>query len=313
MSGAWIPVVVSLGSWLAIRWSPSLPKRVQGPAIAGLIALVLISALALPADLGAFPIICVMTLVGFTAMKLHDLGIGLHYGRWPGPREQLMFMLNSCCLVERRASFEPRVSSRENLHRLALGSGQLAMGVLVLMGFFRIDWLAQPFWLEHTIKSIGFFIALIGVLRLVACSCRFMGVTAREPTLNSVLPPTPADFWRRYNRVVHQYLNEDVFKPLGGARRPFLAIMACFLVSGLLHEYLLSMAAGRFQGLQTAFFLLHGLAVATTARVKPTGWRRWFWVAGTLVFNIAASVLFLASVHEVIPFYANPLPAGLGP
>jgi hypothetical protein len=38
-----------------------------------------------------------------------------------------------------------------------------------------------------------------------------------------------------------------------------------------MHEYIFGMAIGRVQGYQTAFFLLQGVAVAATARVKAKG------------------------------------------
>ena len=52
-----------------------------------------------------------------------------------------------------------------------------------------------------------------------------------------------------------------------------------------------------------AFFLIQGLAVAATRRVRPRGWRRSPWVAGTFAFNLASSALFFASLDEVLPFY----------
>ena len=86
-----------------------------------------------------------------------------------------------------------------------------------------------------------------------------------------------------------------------------------FLVSGLLHEYLFSWLAGRLQGLQLGFFLIQGAAVAFTVRVKPRGWRRVPWVAATLAFNLATSVLFLTSIDEIFPFYVNDPPGWLTP
>ena len=44
----------------------------------------------------------------------------------------------------------------------------------------------------------------------------------------------PADFWRRYNRPAQEFFREDVFRPLGGPRRPIRVALATFLVSALL-------------------------------------------------------------------------------
>jgi D-alanyl-lipoteichoic acid acyltransferase DltB (MBOAT superfamily) len=116
---------------------------------------------------------------------------------------------------------------------------------------------------------------------------------------------TPADFWKRYNRPAQQFLYEDVFKPLGGRRSPVRATLATFLVSAIIHEYVFDIAVGRVQGYQAAFFLIQGLAVAATLRVRPAGRAAVPWVVGTFAFNLATSVLFFASIGEVLPFYAR--------
>jgi len=116
---------------------------------------------------------------------------------------------------------------------------------------------------------------------------------------------TPADFWRRYNRPAQQFFDEDVFQPLGGLRAPVRATLGTFAVSAVLHEYLFDIAVGRVQGYQMVFFVLQGLAVAATRRVKPRGWRAVAWGAGTLAFNLATSALFFASVNEILLFYTR--------
>jgi hypothetical protein len=83
------------------------------------------------------------------------------------------------------------------------------------------------------------------------------------------------------------------------------AALATFLVSAIIHEYVFDIAVGRVQGYQTAFFVIQGIAAAATLRVKPAGWAALPWVAGTFAFNLVTSVLFFASVGEVLPFYAR--------
>jgi hypothetical protein len=116
---------------------------------------------------------------------------------------------------------------------------------------------------------------------------------------------TPADFWVRYNRPAGQFLHEDVFKPLGGLRSPGRATLGTFAVSAVLNEYIFWIAVGRVQGYQTAFFMIQGLVVAATRKVRPRGLRAVTWSTGTLAFNLASSVLFFASLDEVLPFYAH--------
>ena len=96
-----------------------------------------------------------------------------------------------------------------------------------------------------------------------------------------------------------------------GLRHPLRSTLAVFAVSGLLHEYLFWMAIGRGAGLQMSFFLLQGVAVAATLRVKPTrataslGW------LATFAFNGVSSVWFFASIALMLPIYPDGLPAWL--
>jgi hypothetical protein len=83
------------------------------------------------------------------------------------------------------------------------------------------------------------------------------------------------------------------------------ATLVTFVVSAIAHEYVAAIALGQIQGHQTAFFLLQGLAVAATVRVRPEG--RWVAVgtAATLTFNIATSLLFFATIDQLVPWFAR--------
>jgi D-alanyl-lipoteichoic acid acyltransferase DltB (MBOAT superfamily) len=115
---------------------------------------------------------------------------------------------------------------------------------------------------------------------------------------------TPAMFWRRWNRPAQQFFHEYAFKPAGGQRWPVRSTLMTFAVSGLVHEYVFGITAGYFHGWQMAFFMLQGCAVAATMRTRPSRNVLSLWVAATLAFNLAASVLFFKSIDAVLPFYA---------
>lgn len=100
----------------------------------------------------------------------------------------------------------------------------------------------------------------------------------------------------------------DVFKPLMGLMSPIPAILLTFAVSGLAHEYAVSIALGRFTGYMLFFFLLNGLASAVTWRLKLSGVDKFLGVTLTFVFLVIASVFFLIPVNEGISFYTNQIP-----
>jgi hypothetical protein len=221
------------------------------------------------------------------------------------------FLGNPFTLVRRRLADEPRPSNRENLRSLSEGSVGLAVGIVLLNYLLHAGWEGYTFLVEHTCKAIAFWVAVLSGLNAAAALWRLSGAKARDFMDAPFAARTPADFWRRYNRPVQQFFMEDVFKPAGGLHAPVRTTLLVFALSAVIHEYVFGIAIGRVQGYQTAFFLIQGVAVTATARVKPTGWRAGPWIAGTLAFNLVSSTLFFASMNGLAPFYARGVPAWL--
>ena len=205
----------------------------------------------------------------------------------------------------RKLDREPRPGRRENLARLAQqGLGFLA-GAVALVGAFHVRLAAVAVHGRALCQGRGLFphararhVGRNGILEIA-------GRPGARADGQPVRVRTPADFWKRYNRPAQQFLYEDVFKPLGGLRSPVRAVLATFLINGIIHEYVFDIVVGRVQGYQMAFFLVQGIAVAATFRVRPAGSAVIPWVVGTFAFNLATSVIFFASVGEVLPFYAR--------
>lgn len=244
-------------------------------------------------------------------MKMWDLHVGARHENRLRFRDFLAFLVNLPFLVLRRQGLERQPTPRENFLHLGLGALGIgaALGVLELLS--RFDWSGVPFLLEHSLKATAFFVGLIAVFRLSAATARLMGSYTVDPGGWSLAASTPAEFWRRYNRIVGQFLHEDIFKPLQGRRHPARTTLMVFAVSGLIHEYIFSVAIGRLQGFQFLFFLLQGFAVALTQHVNPSGRQAVAWGLGTLAFNVTTSVFFLTSVHGVTGFYQGSLPTWL--
>lgn len=246
-------------------------------------------------------------------LKIWDAHVAKVLGLPERPiRAFLFWMVTLVHLVSRRQSSEPVLPAQENLARLAMGLFRMTAGVVMLFGFFVVDWSTTPFWLEHLVKAPAFFIGIVGLFQVIVAIARLTGAAqAREPCHDPLVSATPAEFWRRYNRIMGQFLYENVYRRVKAG--PLPAVLLTFLFSGLMHEYCFAMATHQVTGNQIAFFMIHGLAVAATQRLKLKGWKRSFGWSATLAFNISAGLLFLADVDRVIPgFYANELPFGLG-
>jgi hypothetical protein len=233
--------------------------------------------------------------------KLFDL----HQQREPVPdvAEFLRYLVNPFTAVWRKLDAEPRYSALENLQRFAAGFAAYAIGAWLFWIVYAADVSSWPFVLEHAVKLALFYLALYGGLTALTALVRLCGVRARDPLHNPFIAVTPADFWRRYNRVVGQTLHENVFMRVGGLRRPVRATLITFAWSAALHEYVFGIVLEKIEGYQTAFFMIQGLAVAATLRVRPKGAMQPLAIASTIVFNIATATLFFESADQVLPFW----------
>ena len=90
------------------------------------------------------------------------------------------------------------------------------------------------------------------------------------------------------------------------------ATLLVFVLSGAVHEYVFAMAIGRIQGFQMSFFFIQGIAVMLTIRIKPHGWGAVVWWSATVLFNLAVSVIFYASWHQVGAIYSDAAPSWMG-
>lgn len=246
----------------------------------------------------------------FVLLKFYDLHYGAQITDPPTWRQYLAFLMNPFTLVQRRLKDEPRPSMRQKIVCLVRGSVLCVIGGVVFLHVFDLVHSSGSFVFEHVVKTVFLMVIHYGFIDIIVALWRLPGWCARRYFHNFFLAPTPADFWRRYNRLIGQLLYEDVFKRVGGRRAPLRATLIVFAISGLAHEYFVDLTVGHIQGLQLAFFLIHGCAVAATLHTRPKGWKKVGWITGTMVFNLATSVLFFASVAQVFPWwYSEAAPA----
>lgn len=245
------------------------------------------------------------------ALKVIDVSIDLKKRRLLSWQQYVHFLANPFTHVRRSLVHERRPQLEENLLRLVQGSIGCAIAVATLFGLYIVDWSGIPFLIEHVSKVVSLMLAISSGLTGAAAIWRLGGGTARDFMNKPFAARTPADFWRRYNRNVQQFFRYNVFNGNEGRRKPIRTMLLVFALSALLHELIFLAAVGRVQGYQTAFFVLQGLAAASTARVKVKGWPVVPWMIGTLAFNLLPSVLFFASINGVAPFYSRGLPVWL--
>ena len=216
----------------------------------------------------------------------------------------LLYLPNWFDLVPRKNAHCRPDNGRRELRRVAAGLPLLVASVALAAGVFQVDWRSSAFLLEHAAKVTAVYLVVAHAGVVGAASWRLVGSAACEPMAHPQCAATPAQFWRRWNQPAQQFFYTDVFLRLGGLRSPLRGTLLTFFVAGLIHEYVFGIAAGRVDGYQTAFFVLHGAVVAATMRLRPSGCWRLVGTAGTLAFVLVSSVLFFRSVENLVAFYA---------
>ncbi len=121
-----------------------------------------------------------------------------------------------------------------------------------------------------------------GVFDLLALAWQRAGVPVQPIMQRPLAAQSLGEFWGRrwnhgFNRLVHRF----VFQPLHRRCGVPASMLAVFLVSGLIHELVISVPARGGYGGPTLYFLLQGLGVLIE-RTRPArrlgagkGWRGW--------------------------------------
>ena len=309
--GWWLLVALLFAQGVAVIGFLTLRRTVPGKLLgfAFVLTLILLSPLWIPGD-HPFQRFLAAVHAALLAAKLFDLFHDLHRGAVITWREFLLFLLNPFSLVRRKLGAEPQPTVRENLRRLLLGGLGTGTGVSVLVALFRWNWSGWPFLVEHAVKVTVLFLTFSAALEATTALWRLLGGRARGMMEKPYLARTPAEFWRRYNRVVQQFLLENFYR-LSGRKASLRTVMLVFFLSAVMHEYAFTIALERVQGYQLAFFFLHGLAALATFRWKPRGLAALVGIGLTFLFNLFSTVLFFASINSVLPFYQHGLPAWL--
>lgn len=238
-----------------------------------------------------------------TAFRIYDLHADPAAPRRPGCLAFLAYQFNPFAIVWRKVWAEHVTPTRNNLGRFIANTSLGLMAIGLMVWVFHIDWPRYPFVLEHCAKAVSFLLVIQLLLNGLAAGYRLAGLPATDFAGNFFLSATPAEFWRRYNRPVEQFFHQYTFRPAGGLHRPLLATMATFAFSALVHEYIFDVAARRFLGYQTAFFLIHGAAAALTLRLRVRGRARPPAILLNTAFNLATAYLFFAGMNAFVPFY----------
>jgi len=130
------------------------------------------------------------------------------------------------------------------------------------------------------------FVLHFGLFHLLSCFWRTIGRDA-PPIMNHPWAATSlSDFWgRRWNRAFRDLAHRFLFRPLTRMLNPRFALLFGFVVSGVVHEIVITVPAGGGYGGPTLYFCLQGLGIALEhtrfgKRIGlGQGWRGWLFAA----------------------------------
>jgi hypothetical protein len=101
-----------------------------------------------------------------------------------------------------------------------------------------------------------------GSFELIALGWQSLGVNAQAIMQQPLSASSLSGFWgKRWNLGFRQLSHEFIFQPLHRVIGAQWAMLSVFLVSGLIHESVISLPAREGYGFPTAYFVLQGVGV----------------------------------------------------
>jgi len=141
-------------------------------------------------------------------------------------------------------------------------AGKTLMGATLLWGVCRLLPRPYPLLVGWT-GMLGMTLLLhFGLFELLSLMWRSLGIDARPVMERPLTATSLADFWgRRWNTAFHTLAHQLAFRPLSHPLGPAAALLASFVISGLVHDLVISVPARGGLGLPTAYFLCQGAGV----------------------------------------------------
>jgi hypothetical protein len=168
---------------------------------------------------------------------------------WPGMDARAFFHRNSIVTPPRARTWAEAV-------------GQTVLGVTLLWGVARTLPENQPL-VRGWMGMLGAVLVLhFGAFRILALIWQRLGVDA-APIMRAPLRSTSlSEFWgKRWNLGFRQLAHDLIFSPLHRKLGVRTASFLVFLVSGLIHDLVISVPARGGYGLPTAYFVLQGAGI----------------------------------------------------
>ena len=136
------------------------------------------------------------------------------------------------------------------------------LGAMVVWGVTR-HVPAEQALVAGWVGMIGLILVLhFGSFHLLSLFWRRAGIDAQPIMRAPILSSSLSEFWSmRWNLAFRQLCRDYVFRPVLDRMGMSAALLVVFLVSGLIHELVISLPANGGYGLPTAYFMVQGLGI----------------------------------------------------
>jgi hypothetical protein len=137
----------------------------------------------------------------------------------------------------------------------------IGIGVVLLWGVARI--IPDSLLLSGWTGMLGFVLLLhFGIFQIAALFWQIRGVAAAPIMERPYRAESLSEFWgRRWNRAFRQLGHDLIFCPMRRFVSPAGAAFLVFLISGLVHDLVISVPARGGYGLPTLYFMLQSVGV----------------------------------------------------
>lgn len=142
------------------------------------------------------------------------------------------------------------------------GIAKLASGAFLLFGVARLI-PERHAYLSGWIGGTGVVLILhFGLFHLLSCGWRRIGIPARPLMNRPLTSATLSDFWgRRWNTAFRDLTHRLIFRPCASRFGTGLGLTVSFLVSGAIHDLVISVPARGGYGGPTIYFAIQGVGV----------------------------------------------------
>lgn len=162
------------------------------------------------------------------------------------------------------AFFDRRVMAVRPTHREWLATATRILAGIGLLALASLQVLPLPPLVTGWLGMVGAVLLLhFGSFHLLSLLWRHAGVNAIPLMQQPLRSASLAEFWgRRWNTAFHELAARYTFRPLRRIFPPTVAAVMVFVVSGLVHDLVISVPARGGYGLPTLYFLIQGLATS---------------------------------------------------